>query len=89
MHAFPQDALPPDVVSRRFSPRIPFTYAMITQDDDARSAAVAQFGATLPQRRPRRPSRPPPQPSWALKLRLAAVPVRLRCLPAAGDSLEW
>ena len=47
MHAFPQDALPPNVVTRRFRPRIAFTYAMITQDDDTRSAAVAQFGATL------------------------------------------
>lgn len=47
MHAFPQDALPANVVSRRFSPRITFTYAMITQDDDARSAAIAQFGGTL------------------------------------------
>jgi len=47
MHAFPQDALPANVVTRRFRPRISFTYAMITQDDDARSAAIAQFGATL------------------------------------------
>jgi len=46
-HAFPQDALPANVVTRRFRPRISFTYAMVTQDDDARSAAVAQFGATL------------------------------------------
>ena len=63
MHAFPQDALPPNVVSRRFRPRIPFTYAMITQDDDARSTAVAQFGATLRSvaravHRAHRPSRP-------------------------------
>lgn len=63
MHAFPQDALPANVVSRRFSPRIPFTYAMITQDDDARSAAVAQFGATLRSvaralHRTHRPGRP-------------------------------
>lgn len=47
MHAFPQDALPANIVVRRFRPRIPFSYAMITQDDDTRSAAVAQFGATL------------------------------------------
>ena len=63
MHAFPQDALPPNVVSRRFRPRIPFTYAMITQDDDTRSAAVAQFGATLRSvartlHRTHRPGRP-------------------------------
>ena len=47
MHAFPQDALPANIVVRRFRPRIPFSYAMITQDDDTRSAAVAQFGETL------------------------------------------
>jgi len=47
MHGFPQSALPAGIVGRRFRPRIPFTYAMITQDDDTRSAAVAQFGETL------------------------------------------
>ena len=46
-HAFPKDALPANVVQRRFRPRISFTYAMITQDDGPRSSAVAQFGAAL------------------------------------------
>lgn len=46
-HAFPKDALPANVVQRRFRPRISFTYAMFTQDDGPRSAAVTQFGAAL------------------------------------------
>lgn len=63
MHAFPQDSLPANVVSRRFSPRITFTYAMITQNDEARSAAIAQFGETLRRvartvHRTHRPGRP-------------------------------
>lgn len=46
-HAFPKDALPANVVQRRFRPRISFTYAMFTQDDGPRSASVTQFGTAL------------------------------------------
>jgi DNA-binding transcriptional LysR family regulator len=46
-HAFPEDALPTNVVTRRFRPRIPFTYAIVTQAGDFRSLAIAEFSNTL------------------------------------------
>jgi DNA-binding transcriptional LysR family regulator len=46
-HAFPQDALPANVVTRRFRPRIAFTYAIVTQAGDLRSRAIAEFSDTL------------------------------------------
>lgn len=46
-HAFPEEALPLNVVTRRFRPRIPFTYAIVTQAGDARSAAIATFCTAL------------------------------------------
>ena len=46
-HAFPEDTLPSSVVARRFRPRIPFTYAIVTQAGDFRSRAVAEFSDTL------------------------------------------
>jgi DNA-binding transcriptional LysR family regulator len=76
MHAFPQDALPPNVVTRRFRPRIPFTYAMITQDDDTRSAAIAPVRRDAPHRRPHPPPRPPPQPPGALTAAHKSPPPR-------------
>ena len=42
-HAFPQDALPPNVITRGFRPRIPFTYAIVTQAGDVRSSAITGF----------------------------------------------
>jgi DNA-binding transcriptional LysR family regulator len=42
-HAFPRDALPPNVITRGFRPRIPFTYAIVTQAGDVRSSAIAGF----------------------------------------------
>lgn len=46
-HPVPHDTLPPGVVVRRFRPRIPFTYAMVSQADESRSTAIAEFGVTL------------------------------------------
>jgi DNA-binding transcriptional LysR family regulator len=46
-HAFPKDTLPANVVTRRFRPRIPFTYAIVTQAGDFRSLAIAEFSKTL------------------------------------------
>jgi len=46
-HAFPQDTLPANVVTRRFRPRIAFTYAIVTQAGDFRSRAIAEFSDTL------------------------------------------
>jgi DNA-binding transcriptional LysR family regulator len=46
-HAFPQETLPANVVTRRFRPRIPFTYAIVTQAGDFRSRAIAEFSNTL------------------------------------------
>lgn len=46
-HAFPEDTLPANVVTRRFRPRIPFTYAIVTQAGDFRSLAIAEFSKTL------------------------------------------
>ena len=46
-HAFPKETLPANVVSRRFRPRISFTYAIVTQAGDFRSLAIAEFSETL------------------------------------------
>lgn len=46
-HAFPEETLPANVVTRTFRPRIPFTYAIVTQAGDFRSLAIADFIATL------------------------------------------
>lgn len=46
-HAFPEDTLPANVVTRRFRPRIPFTYAIVTQAGDFRSRSIAEFSDTL------------------------------------------
>lgn len=46
-HAFPQEALPRNVVTRGFRPRIPFIYAIVTQAGDTRSAAITGFCRTL------------------------------------------
>lgn len=45
-HAFPREILPANLVTRRFHPRIRFTYAIVSQASDT-SAAVADFSATL------------------------------------------
>lgn len=46
-HAMPAAAMPSNVVTRAFRPRIPFSYAIVTQAGDVRSRAVSDFCRAL------------------------------------------